>query len=46
MAASKQFGCDLLVLSPHTDDAEIGLGGTLALLAERGASTWVVEPIS
>ena len=43
MEATKQCGCDLLVLSPHTDDAEIGLGGTLALLAERGAATWVVD---
>lgn len=36
-------GCDLLVISPHTDDAEIGVGGTLALLADRGATTWVVD---
>lgn len=36
-------GCDLLVLSPHPDDAEIGLGGTLRLLAEKGRSVWVVD---
>lgn len=36
-------GCDLLVVSPHSDDAEIGLGGTLRLLAERGRRVWVVD---
>lgn len=36
-------GCDLLVISPHTDDAEIGLGGTLALLADQGKSVWAVD---
>lgn len=36
-------GCDLLVVSPHTDDAEIGLGGTLALLAGRGRRVWVAD---
>ena len=36
-------GCDLLVVSPHTDDAEIGLGGTLRLLADRGRKVWVVD---
>jgi len=35
--------CDLLVVSPHTDDAEIGLGGTLALLAARGRRVWVAD---
>ncbi|MHB8078940.1 MAG: PIG-L family deacetylase [Candidatus Krumholzibacteriia bacterium] len=34
---------DLLCLAPHTDDAEIGLGGTLRLLAERGRQVWVVD---
>ena len=35
---------DLLVISPHTDDAEIGLGGTLALLArEQGRRVWCVD---
>ncbi len=43
MANDKDYGCDLLVISPHTDDAEIGLGGTLAVLADRGARTWVVD---
>lgn len=28
----------VLVLSPHTDDAELGCGGTLARLAEAGAA--------
>ena len=41
--SSEQPGCDLLVISPHTDDAEIGLGGTLRLLADRGRKVWVVD---
>ncbi len=36
-------GCDLLCIAPHTDDAEIGLGGTLRLLAERGRRVWVCD---
>jgi N-acetylglucosamine malate deacetylase 1 len=43
METTRKFGCDLLVVSPHTDDAEIGLGGTLARLNDRGAGTWVVD---
>ena len=35
--------CDLLVISPHTDDAEIGLGGTIRLLADRGRTVWAVD---
>lgn len=35
--------CDLLVVSPHPDDAEIGLGGTLAALSARGRRVWAVE---
>lgn len=35
--------CDLLVVSPHTDDAEIGLGGTMRLLADRGRRVWAVD---
>ncbi|MHA1206801.1 MAG: PIG-L deacetylase family protein, partial [Candidatus Hodarchaeales archaeon] len=27
---------DLIAISPHPDDAEIGCGGTLALLSELG----------
>jgi len=38
-----QSGCDLLVVSPHTDDAEIGLGGTIRLLADRGRRVWAVD---
>lgn len=41
--SSERPGCDLLVISPHTDDAEIGLGGTLRLLADRGRRVWVVD---
>ena len=36
-------GCDLLVISPHTDDAEIGLGGTMATLSKKGRRIWVVD---
>lgn len=43
MDAKRPFGCDLLVLSPHTDDAEIGVGGLLARLSDQGARTWVVD---
>jgi len=35
--------CDLLVISPHTDDAEIGLGGTIRLLAGQGRRVWAVD---
>lgn len=36
-------GCDLLVVSPHPDDAEIGLGGALAALCARGRRVWALE---
>ena len=36
-------GCDLLVISPHTDDAEIGLGGTVRLLADQGRRVWALD---
>lgn len=35
--------CDVLCLSPHTDDAEIALGGTLALLARRRQAVWTCD---
>ncbi len=35
--------CDLLVVSPHTDDLEIGLGGMAAALAARGRKVWAVD---
>jgi len=35
--------CDVLCVAPHTDDAEIALGGTLALLAARGRRVWVCD---
>ena len=31
----------ILVLSPHTDDAELGCGGTIARLIAGGAEVWV-----
>jgi len=36
-------GCDLLCISPHTDDAEIALGGTLRLLADQGRQVWACD---
>ncbi len=39
----QQMNCDLLVVSPHTDDAEIGLGGTIAALAGRGQKVWALD---
>lgn len=38
-----KHGCDLLVISPHTDDAEIGLGGAIALLTGRGRRVWAAD---
>lgn len=35
--------CDLLIVSPHTDDLEIGLGGMAAVLAARGRKVWAVD---
>ncbi|MCB1185208.1 bacillithiol biosynthesis deacetylase BshB1 [bacterium] len=43
MINTEAVGCDLLVVSPHTDDAEIGLGGTLHRLASRGRRVWVAD---
>jgi len=36
-------GCDLLCISPHSDDAEIALGGTLRNLADAGRSVWLCD---
>lgn len=35
--------CDLLCVAPHPDDAEIALGGTLRLLADRGRRVWICD---
>lgn len=35
--------CDLLCICPHPDDAEIALGATLRLLADRGRRVWVCD---
>jgi bacillithiol biosynthesis deacetylase BshB1 len=34
---------DYLVISPHPDDAELGLGGTIALLLSQGHSVGVLD---
>jgi len=36
-------GIDLLCVSPHTDDAEIACGGTLARFAARGRRVWLLD---
>jgi len=38
-----EFRADLLCVCPHSDDAEIALGGTLRLLADRGREVWVAD---
>ncbi|MCP4572027.1 MAG: bacillithiol biosynthesis deacetylase BshB1 [bacterium] len=38
-----EAGCDLLVVSPHTDDAEIGLGGVMAAWAAAGRRVWALD---
>ncbi|MCK9995399.1 MAG: bacillithiol biosynthesis deacetylase BshB1 [Candidatus Krumholzibacteria bacterium] len=43
MINHKGPACDLLVISAHTDDAEIGLGGTIRLLADKGRRVWAVD---
>lgn len=35
--------CDLLCVAAHTDDAELSLGATLRLLADRGRCVWVCD---
>lgn len=37
------FKADVLVFSPHPDDAEIGVGGVLAKLKASGATTAIVD---
>ncbi len=37
------FKADVLVFSPHPDDAEIGAGGVLAKLKDAGAATAIVD---
>ena len=34
---------DFLVISPHPDDAELALGGTLALAKRDGKTTGIID---
>ena len=34
---------DALVIAPHPDDAELGMGGTMALMLERGMKVGVLD---
>ena len=43
MTNGETAACDLLVISPHTDDAEIGLGGTICQLVNQGRKVWAVD---
>lgn len=43
MSATREPACDLLVVSAHTDDAEIGLGGALAAFAAAGRRAWALD---
>ena len=37
------MACDLLVLAPHPDDAELHCGGTIAAQVRQGATVVVVD---
>ncbi len=41
--APEEYVCDMLVISPHTDDMEIGVGGTVALLTGQGRKIWALD---
>ena len=41
--ADATAGSDLLCISPHTDDAEIACGGTLARFAAQGRRVWLLD---
>jgi len=34
---------DALVVAPHPDDAELGMGGTIALMLQRGLAVGVLD---
>src|SRR5262245_66428966 len=42
-AVSMTLPLDLLVVAPHPDDAEIGVGGTLLLSKSQGLSVGVID---
>jgi bacillithiol biosynthesis deacetylase BshB1 len=43
LAPERAFPLDLCCVAPHPDDAELGMGGTLALHAGRGARVGVLD---
>src|SRR5438067_768373 len=42
-AASEIKALDYLVIAPHPDDAELGMGGTIALLRAEGGKVGVLD---
>jgi N-acetylglucosamine malate deacetylase 1 len=43
MNKQSKSGVDILCISPHTDDAEIAVGGLIAQLAAKGRNIWLCD---
>ena len=43
MMDSHEFGLDLLVFAAHPDDAEIGMGGTIAKHTQQGRRVGIID---
>src|SRR5262249_29342491 len=41
--ANDPSGLDYLVVAPHPDDAELGMGGAILLLREQGAKVGILD---